>query len=186
MSIHIRPLTPSRWKDLETLFGKNGACGGCWCMYWRVPREEFSKGKGEQNKRAFRRRVQRGGRPPGLIAYVDGAPAGWVAVEPKAAYPSLLRSRRIVQVDQRPCWSVSCLFVARPHRGAGVARALVAAAVAHARRNGADLIEAYPVEVGEDVPDTDVWTGVTTMFRDAGFQEVASGNGAYRVMRRES
>ena len=50
--VAIHPLTPQRWADLERLFGANGACGGCWCMWWRLKRPEFDAGKGEGNRAA--------------------------------------------------------------------------------------------------------------------------------------
>ena len=65
-----QPLTLDRWSDVEALFGPKGACGGCWCMYWRVTHAVFEAQKGVANKRAFKR-VVRSGPPPGLIAY-DG------------------------------------------------------------------------------------------------------------------
>ncbi len=64
-AIEVLPLTPERWNDAEALFGPRGACGGCWCMFWRLSRGEFTKGKGEGNRRAFRALV-RGGAEPGF------------------------------------------------------------------------------------------------------------------------
>src|SRR5256885_9720093 len=72
--IECLPLTPERWKHFEALFGKNGACAGCWCMYWRLPGPEWHAGCGMTNKRRFRGVVGKGGEP-GIIAYVNGAPA---------------------------------------------------------------------------------------------------------------
>ena len=37
----VHPLSPERWPDFETLCGVHGACGGCWCMWWRSTRREF-------------------------------------------------------------------------------------------------------------------------------------------------
>lgn len=168
----VAPLTPDRWKDLETLFGERGACGGCWCMWWRLKRSEFEAGKGAANRRAFRSIVT-SGREPGLLAYLDGEPVGWCAVEPRERYPALERSRVLAPVDEEPVWSVTCLFVARPHRRSGVSVALLRGSVAHARARGARLVEGYPVEPREDrAPDAFVWTGTLAAFRSAGFEEV--------------
>ena len=73
--ITIVPVTPGRWKDLVRLFGPRGACAGCWCMYFRLPRSEFDRRVGDSNRRALQRLVA-GGRKPGLLAYLDGEPAG--------------------------------------------------------------------------------------------------------------
>jgi hypothetical protein len=55
MILKMQPLTPSRWDDFAELFGSNGACAGCWCMWWRLPRAQWVKQKGGGNKEAFRK-----------------------------------------------------------------------------------------------------------------------------------
>jgi hypothetical protein len=35
----------ANWIDLEKLFGAHGACGGCWCMWWRLKRSVFPAGQ---------------------------------------------------------------------------------------------------------------------------------------------
>jgi GNAT superfamily N-acetyltransferase len=171
--LEVHALTPERWADLETLFGHNGACGGCWCMYWRLRGSDFGRQKGEPNRQALRGLVQ-GGQVPGLLAYSEGRPVGWIAIEPREAYPRLERSRVLKPLDPEPVWSVTCFFVARPHRRKGVTVQLLRAAVEHARRHGARIVEGYPVEpkAGE-APDVFVYTGLPGAFRKAGFREAA-------------
>jgi GNAT superfamily N-acetyltransferase len=143
----VRPLTPERWRDLVALFGPSGACAGCWCTWWRLSKAEFDVGKAGANRRREERYV-RAGNVPGLLAYARGEPVGWVAIEPRSAFPRLARSRTLAPVDERPVWSITCFFVARPHRGKGVTRALIEAAVSYARSRRAELVEAYPVDSG--------------------------------------
>ena len=170
----IEPLTLARWPDLESLFGERGACGGCWCMWWRLPRSAWTTGKGESNRRAFRARVD-AGPPPGLLAYRDGRPVGWCAVTPRLELPVLDRSRNLKSIDDREAWCVSCLFVHRDVRGSGVALALLAAAAGFARSHGATVLEGYPIDplLGKRMPAAFVWTGTLALFRRAGFIEVA-------------
>src|SRR2546427_4723800 len=92
MKLQFQPLTPPRWSDLERLFGERGACGGCWCMWWKLPHADFIKDKGAGNKRALKKIVARGP-VPGVLAYAGGQPVGWCALEPRANYPRLERSR---------------------------------------------------------------------------------------------
>lgn len=180
----IRPLTPGRWDDIAALFGPRGACGGCWCMWWRVPRREFETKKGAGNRRTFRRIVA-SGEIPGLIAYRDGAPVGWCCVGPRERFPVLERSRTLRRVDDLPVWSIVCFFIDRRWRRRGVARALVDAAVRRAFRHGAPAVEAYPVEPRSGtMPDAFAWTGVGSLFRSAGFEEAARRSAARAVMRR--
>ena len=172
--VRTAPLTPHRWRDLESLFGERGACGGCWCMWWRLPRSAWVAGKGDGNRRAFRARVARG-TPPGLLAYRSGEPVGWCAVTPRDELPVLDRSRNLKPVDDVPAWCVSCLFVRRDLRGRGIARSLLDAAATFAEAHGANVLEGYPIDPldGKHMPAAFVWTGTLELFRRAGFVEVA-------------
>ncbi len=109
-------------------------------MFWRVPRKEFDRGKGPGNKRAFKKIVTKG-QEPGVIAYHDKEPIGWCAVAPREAYVALERSRILKPVDDKPVWSISCLFIKRPYRRRGVSALLLRAAVKFAANHGASVIE---------------------------------------------
>jgi GNAT superfamily N-acetyltransferase len=179
----IHPLTPSRWTDLETLFGKQGACGGCWCMWWRLKRSEFNQSKGEGNRQAFQSIVESGD-VPGLLAYAGGQPVGWCAVAPREAYPALERSRILKRVDDQPVWSVTCFFVAKPYRRKELTVLLLRAAVEHARGQGAFNLEGYPQDPGEgNQPAPFVFTGLASAFKKAGFVEVARRSAKRPIMR---
>src|SRR5260370_41637236 len=88
------PATAERWPELEALFGPRGACAGCWDMWWRLSRAEVDRLKGESNRDAFRALVA-AGVVPGVLAYVGEQPAGWCAIQPRATYPALERSRAL-------------------------------------------------------------------------------------------
>ncbi len=180
----VRPLTPERWADFEQLFGAHGACGGCWCMLWRLRRPDFERQKGRGNQRAMRKIVE-SGVSPGLLAYLGKKAVGWCAVAPRPEYPALARSRILKPVDDQPVWSVACLFVARPHRRQGVSVALLQAAVTHVRRHGGGIVEGYPQEPKtERMPDVFAWTGLASAFRKAGFEEVSRPTPTRPIMRR--
>ncbi len=180
----FRPLTPARWKDLETLFGPRGASSGCWCMWWRLRRSEWRQNRGNANKRAFRRTVE-GGEPTGVLAYADGAPIGWCAVAPREAYPGLERSRLLKRVDEQPVWAITCLFVARPYRRRGISAKLLEAAAAFAARRGARIVEGYPTDPRTGrAADVFVFTGLQSAFETAGFAEVARRSSTRPIMRR--
>jgi GNAT superfamily N-acetyltransferase len=182
--IEMRPLTPTRWADLEALFGPRGACAGCWDMWWRLSRTEFERQKGNGNRAAFKTLVE-SGVVPGILAYVDGEPAGWCAVQPRKAYPGLARSRTLKPVDDQPVWAVTCFFVGRRFRGQGLAVRLLEAAVAYAREHDAQIVEGYPVEPRSDrMPDAWAWHGTAAAYRQAGFTEVARPSPTRPIMRR--
>jgi len=181
-TLRILPLTPERFPDLERLFGTNGASCGCWCMWWRLSTAEFRAAGGDGNRRALRRYV-RAGRVPGLLAYDGSAAVGWVAVEPRACYPRLARSRNLAEVDDAPVWSITCFYVDRRHRGRGIVRALIEAAAGYARAAGAGALEAYPREPSPTAVDSTLYTGVPSTFRRLGFAEVARRVPSRPVMR---
>jgi GNAT superfamily N-acetyltransferase len=184
-ALEFRPLTAGRWPDLEALFGPRGACGGCWCMTWRLKRSEFDRGKGEGNRKAFRA-IVRSGAEPGVLAYAGREPVGWCAVAPREAYTVLERSRVFAPVDERSVWSISCLFVTRRMRRSGVSVPLIRAAVEHAAAHGAEVVEAYPVEpYSAAMPAAFAWTGIVSAFEKAGFKEVLRRSRARPIMRFE-
>lgn len=177
------PLTPRRWKDLVTLFGERGACGGCWCMWWRLSRTVFNQKKGEGNKKALKKIVD-SGEIPGVLAYSENEPVGWCAVTPRERYPSLERSRILKRVDDQPVWSVVCLFIDKSYRLKGVSVELLKAVVEYAEKNGAKIIEAYPVEPKkEKMPDLFAYHGLASAFRRVGFTEVLRRSETRPIMR---
>ncbi|MCU7933394.1 MAG: GNAT family N-acetyltransferase [Candidatus Thiodiazotropha sp. (ex Dulcina madagascariensis)] len=182
--LKCHPLTESRWNDFEQLFGKNGACGGCWCMLWRLPRKQYESQKGAGNRRAMKALVE-SGEVPGLLGYLDDRPVGWCAVAQRENYPALKRSRVLKPVDNRPCWSVSCLFVHRKYRNRGVSIQLLSAAIDYVSGRGAQILEGYPVEPmgGKPIPAAFAWTGIPSAFKAAGFEEVARRSPTRPIMR---
>ncbi|MGH9968629.1 MAG: GNAT family N-acetyltransferase [Pyrinomonadaceae bacterium] len=179
------PATAARWGDVEDLFGERGACGGCWCMFWRLPRKQFDANKGDGNKRAFKQIVF-AGQEPGIVAYIGREPVGWCAIAPREEYSALERSRILKQVDENPVWSISCLFIKKPYRRKGISAQLLHAAVEFAATKGAKLVEGYPVEPSmEQMPDPFLWHGVPSAFKAAGFREVARRSKSRPIMRFE-
>lgn len=182
--IQCHPLTEARWKDFEELFGKNGACGGCWCMLWRLRRKQFDSQKGDGNRKAMKAIVASGA-SPGLLGYLDDRPVGWCAVAPRENYLALSRSRVLTPVDDQPCWSVSCLFVHREYRNKGISIQLLRAALDYAHENGAQILEGYPVQPkgARPIPPAFAWTGIPKGFESAGFSEVARRSPTRPIMR---
>ena len=176
------PATKERWDDLVTLFGERGACGGCWCMFWRVPRKQFEAQKGDGNKRALKRIVAKE-QAPGILAYSGDEVIGWCAVAPRSEYVALERSRILKPVDDQPVWSVSCLFVKKEYRRKGVSEQLLRAVVDFAVKSGAKIVEGYTSDAKQTMADPFLWHGVSTAFARAGFKEVARRSPTRPIMR---
>lgn len=182
-ALTFHPLTMARWDDFERLFGPNGACSGCWCMFARQTHAEFDQLHGNANKAAMHGLVA-GGETPGIIAYAGDAPVGWCAVAPRERFSMVGRSRILKSVDDVLAWAIVCFYVPRARRGQGITHALVGAAVEHARSCGAHVIEGYPVDPGERRLDTSAaWHGTANIFRDAGFVEMARRAPTRPIMR---
>jgi len=170
--LEIHPLTPERWPDFETLFGPHGAYSGCWCMWWRLPRSEFSRQQGDGNRLGLKALVESGA-PTGLLAYLNGTPVGWIALAPREHYASLERSTVLKRVDEQPVWSIVCFYIHRKARHHGLMSALIFAACDFAAANGAAIVEAYPMLTSENAPPVSTYMGNLNVFLKAGFAEVA-------------
>ncbi len=170
--IEVFPATNGRWPDIQTLFAGHGALG-CWCQYWRQSSRAYrngSPGSGEQN---LRHQVAEGP-PPGMVAYLNGEPAGWLGFWPRNKMERLVRSRTIPKVDEQQVWSIVCFMVRAGYRRQGVARALLAGAIHFARDFGVQMLEAYPIDPEDGRIDvTFGYVGFTPMFESAGFQRIA-------------
>ncbi len=100
LSLSFHPLTPDRFADFERLFGPRG---GCWCMFWKLRGKAMSENTGEPARQMQKSSVE-SGVVPGLLAYADGRPVGWIAVEPRRAYERLSHSRVLKPVDSPSRW----------------------------------------------------------------------------------
>jgi GNAT superfamily N-acetyltransferase len=179
----FQPLTPERWPDLERLFGEHGAYGGCWCMWWRITRSQFSKQQGEGNRQALHEIVA-SGEVPGILAYVEGEPVGWCSVAPRDSYPSLNRSRVLKKLDDTPVWSIVCFYVDKGHRSQGLTLDLIRAAIEYVRGQGGRVIEAYPTQPkGERLPPVSSYMGLPSLFEQAGFVECRRPSQSKVIMR---
>lgn len=186
IKLSFKPLTLKIWKDFEELFGANGACAGCWCMYWKMKRKEYDEKRKNGRTKSAVKKIVKSGTIPGLVAYHKGTPVGWIAIEPRDAYPVLNNSRILQPVDDKPVWSITCLFVNKDYRRMGVSEYLIKSAAEYAKKKKAKIVEAYPVE-----PKTDkaappfIFTGVASAYINAGFKEVVRRSETRPVMRLE-
>ena len=173
--LDIHPLTPTRMDDLGAVFAGSWA-RSCWCMHPRLKDAEQKALPGSGPLKARRRAAMTalaGENPaPGLIAYQDGQPVGWVALGPRGAYHRVDLSRATPPVDEVPVWIIPCVTVAKTARGQGVAVALLKAAVAYAAKQGAPAVEAYPRAGTAHSGDDNVYFGTEPLFRRAGFKVV--------------
>ena len=90
--LSFKPLKRNLWTDFEELFGPRGACAGCWCMFWKLRGKAYDEARGYETRQLHKSIID-SGTVTGLLAYLHGDVVGWVAVEPRSAYPKLAHSR---------------------------------------------------------------------------------------------
>jgi len=179
MNRRIEPLTPELWPALEALFGKNGACNGCWCMNWRIGREYQRRPRGA-NKADFKGVVEKGP-APGLLAFEGDLAIGWCQLTPRADLPWLDHQWRLKRVDDLPVWCISCFYVRKDYRRKGVTAALIKAALKAAKEAGAPALEAYPLDA--KLTGSSSWTGFASTFERLGFKTITRHDPPRPIMR---
>lgn len=176
MTIEILPATGDRFDDAERALD-SGDGPDCQCQWWLLTNAQFQQSSRDELTERFHTEMH-DERPPGLIAYVDGEPAGWVRVGPRTAQARLLLTRDVVTATAEPLdaddvWAVSCFVVRKAHRGQGLTRKLLDAAVATARDAGARVVEAYPLDPTVTKRSANqLYRGTVSVFADAGFDIV--------------
>ena len=192
-ALRVVPANAASWEDLQTVFGTRGSGQRCQCQRYKLPPGEWFDTVPVE-ERAWRLREQTDcGYPDsdtttGLVAFLDAEPVGWCAVEPRASYDRLVRGSRIVWTGRSEdraddsVWAVTCVFTRAGFRRSGISRALVLAAVDHARSCGARALEGYPITT-TNVVDEELHVGTVRSFADAGFTEIGQPSVRRAVMR---
>jgi GNAT superfamily N-acetyltransferase len=194
--ITVVPANEASWDDLKAAFGSRGGAATCLCQRYKLaPGEAFKHVSAEVRAERLRRQTACGhpesGTTSGLVAYRGGEPVGWCAVEPRTAYPGLLRVYRVPwqgraedKTDPK-VWAVTCFLIRAGFRRQGISYALARAAVDFAKARGARAVEGYPMIVspGQEIMWGELNVGSRSIFEAAGFREV-SRPGKRRVVMR--
>jgi len=167
----FEPLTLKNWGLFEQLFGPRGACGNCWCMYYRRSKADFQEGKFEDGNKIAMKELVSLGKPAGIMAIYSGQAIGWCAFAPREDFPKLAKSRVHKRIDDQPVWSIPCMFIHKDFRKNGISVPFLIGVIGFARENGIKIIEAYPtIPTTETIPDSFAWIGLYKSFERAGFE----------------
>jgi GNAT superfamily N-acetyltransferase len=193
-AISVVPANNASWDDLQAVLGTRGDPARCQCQHYKIRDMEWRSVPVEE--RAERLREQTNcGHPgarttSGLVAYLDGEPVGWCAVEPRTAFVRLLATRvpwtgRTEDKTDDGVWAVTCFVTRAGFRHRGVSRALARAAVDFARERGARAVEGYPMVTRAEQVITwgELHVGSRSIFAAAGFTEVSAPTLRRVVMR---
>lgn len=169
----IESLTMKNWNKFTQLFGTRGACGNCWCMYYRLKKSDFLEGKADEgNKRAMEEIVKEN-KPAGILGLYEGIAIAWCAFAPREDFIKLEKSRIHKRIDDKDVWSIPCFFIDKNFRRLGVSVALLKGVKKYARENGIKILEAYPaIPTRDELPDSFAWIGLYKSFERAGFEIV--------------
>ncbi len=169
-----KEVSSDSWPDFERLFGDNGACGGCWCQWWRVPRggKLWDQTKGVKAKRMMKK-LFADGKITGLLAYDGDKAVGWCSFGPRPVFARLQRTRAYARDDIEDVWSINCFFIDKKYRRKGLAREMLRAAIKFLKKRKIKIAEAYPVTLtkdGKQLPAAFSYTGPIKIFEDEGFE----------------
>jgi GNAT superfamily N-acetyltransferase len=174
-SIRFEELCPEHWPAVERLFGPNGACGGCWCMCWRMDSyKTWYENRGAPSKEAFKKLVQ-SGKAHGVLAFAQGQAVGWCSFGPRSDFPVLQQSKAYKRDDIENVWSVTCFFIHRKWRGKGLSGMLLKEAIGIMKKRGVKVVEGYPVTTtrdGRKLVASMAWKGPLKLFEKQGFSTV--------------
>ena len=192
--LSIIPASQASWADLQAVFGTADYPGMCYCQHYKTRDCHWSSLSGEERHRRLREQTRcdnpRARTTSGLVAYLGQEPVGWVAVEPRTAYPRLPKVRTVWSGRQEDktddgVWAVTCFVTRKGYRKRGITYALAAATVSFARDQGARALEAYPMitSPGKEITWGELHVGSRQVFADAGFTEVSHPSPRRVVMR---
>ena len=173
--LRIVEVDRDHWSDLARLFEARGGPSFCWCMVWR-PLQNRGRQDGRRRRRAALQRRVQAGTPVGILGYLGNEPVAWCSVAPRSTYRPLGGAPG----PDDEVWSVVCFYVAPRLRRRGLMRQMLQAAIETARRHGAAVLEAYPVEVGSP---SYRFMGFVPLFRAAGFAPAGRAGVRRHVMR---
>ena len=186
VSVEVRPFDESLVPAFEKLLRSDQASHGCWCTWFIIPVAQYHSGGDAGNRKVFESLLEAADQPVGLAALADGEMVGWCAVGPRSRYTRAIKTptygRRESSEDTN-VWLVPCFLIRPDVRNLGIARKLLEAAVATARKQGATAIEAFPMAGSGRKSGRDIQVGVEPMFSAVGFEPLHRPS-ANRVMMR--
>ena len=169
----FEPLTKTNWNKFVLLFGNKGACGNCWCMYYRLPKSDYQEGKTDDGNKDAMKELVWENKPTGVLGFYEGQAIAWCAFAPREDFIKLENSRVHKRIDDKAVWSIPCFFIDKNFRRQGVSVELLKGVIKYAREVGIKIIEAYPTTpTQEKLADSFAWIGLYKSFERAGFEIV--------------
>jgi len=168
MPYETRSLDACTWEAFAELVERNnGIYGGCWCIGYHPECGQ----RGIDHRAVKEDRVHTGRAHAALVLDEDGAAQGWCQY---GSPEELVGIEHIRAYDKdpppRPDWRITCIYVDRRHRGRGIARMALEAALDLIADAGGGLVEAIPeVTAGREAQGRFLFSATVELFEQYGF-----------------
>src|SRR3954451_17020833 len=168
----IESLTMQTWDGFADLAERhNGVWGGCWCTYFHLypdPKEE----RRALGHREFKRRLVEAGRAHAALVFDGDVAVAWAHFGTVPELANIHHRKEWEQgVTRMPDYRITCLFVDRGYRRAGMAAVAVRGALALIAAAGGGLVEAYPHDLppGKKTSASFLYNATRTMYEQLCF-----------------
>src|SRR5262249_10281164 len=128
VTLTILPANEVSWAEVQKVFGFRGDASHCHCQRYKIGVRDWDSIPDEARAAMLRAETTCGApsaeTTTGLVAFLDDEPVGWCALEPRTAYPRLLKTRvpwtgRAEDRDDATVWAVTCFVVRVGYRRQG-------------------------------------------------------------------
>ena len=179
----VRELGGETWPDFARIVEKhNGVWGGCWCTAFHLKRSEEKEWAGKH--RTLKEKLVRTNRSHAALVYDGSDVVGWCQFGPPLELPGRMSGYGKLDLAP-PDWRITCLFVDRDRRRAGVARAALKGALRFIASKGGGTVDGYPIDTkGKPYSSSFLWGGTESMFAQLGFHPLGNLGTSKRVMRK--
>ncbi|WP_028651409.1 N-acetyltransferase [Nocardioides halotolerans] len=144
----IKALTPETWPDFAGLVERNtGLFSGCWCVWFHHGVTD-GRGEGEPNPQ-FKKRMVEAGIAHAALVYDGPDAVAWAEYGTPSELPNV-HHRKQYDADAAaagcapPDYRITCINVAKSHRGKGLGRLALRGALDLIAQAGGGVVEGYP------------------------------------------
>ena len=170
-SDRVRPLTLETFPAWRALAQKhNGVWGGCYCSYFHGDTEQTVKS--EFDRPTFKERLVAEGIAHAALVFDGDDAIAWCEYGSPVELPNIYHRKEYDAAEAAPApWRITCFFVDRDHRRAGVAREALDGALDLIAQAGGGEVVSFPnePEEGKKTSSSFLHNGTRAMFEKAGF-----------------
>ena len=181
----IRPLDASTWDAFARLAEKHNGMGfgGCWCTWFHL----VGRPEGENKGRRLKERLVREGRAHAALVFDGDDAVAWCQYGSPAELPNIHHRKEYetTRTQEPPDYRITCIFVDRDYRRAGVAGVALRGALDLIATSGGGVVEGYPQDTqGKKVGSSFLYNATRSLYEQTGFRYDRPKGKNHCVMRR--